>query len=374
MYRSIARDGRVELLVVFAVAGAAPIFDTGFGQIVKWQKDIVDGFSHVVVSATDAQRPRAVVDAISKFAPDIVYVHGYSLDYLRAATNWARRRGLSVLMTTDSELLHPRPWYIRAFKRILLPSTLSKIDLFLTVGDENERYFAHYGVKRSKFHRVTFSIDSSYYDNILAERDSVRTSIRRELGIPDDSVAILTVGKMIPRKCHEDLIRAFGDALHATRRRAVLLIAGDGPSRGQLEQLALPLGDAVKLLGFVGVEDLPKYYVAADIYAHPSSDDPHPLAISEALYCSLPVVVSDRVGSIGATDDVRVGSNGWVYPYGDRAALTAILIRLIEDGDLRKRAGQASRPLGKQHASDYCARTFVDGALIAHKSRETRQS
>jgi len=114
---------------------------------------------------------------------------------------------------------------------------------------------------------------------------------------------------------------------------------------------------------------LPKYDVAADIYVHPSSLDPHPLAISEALYCSLPVVVSDRVGSIGPTDDVQEGKNGWVYGNGDVAALSAILVKLIDDPGLRESAGKASRALGEAHAADHCGSLFIDGAFRALERR-----
>ena len=61
-------------------------------------------------------------------------------------------------MTTDSELRGRRPWHVLLAKRIVLPRVLRKVNMFLTVGDENERYFRHYGVNTVRFHRVGFSI------------------------------------------------------------------------------------------------------------------------------------------------------------------------------------------------------------------------
>jgi glycosyltransferase involved in cell wall biosynthesis len=365
MYRAIAADGRVDLLVVFGESGATPKFDSGFGRVIQWQEDLLEGFSHTVVTASAPDRPRAVLDQLIAFAPDVVYVHGYERPYAREVMRWAKKSAIPVLMTTDSELLHPRPWYVRAVKRLVLPRILRNVDLFLTVGDENERYFEHYGVSRDRFHRVPFSIDSFYYDKVLADRPVSRNAVRSQLAIPDDEVAILTVGKLIPRKGQADLVRAFGEALHHASRPAVLMVAGDGAEMERLKQFAKPLGSAVKLLGFIGVDKLPEYYVAADIYVHPSSFDPHPLAVSEALYCSLPVVVSDRVGSTGATDDVQPGRNGWVYPNGDVAALAAALANLIDNPDLRASAGKVSRGIGQLHSADRCGKLFVDGALLA---------
>jgi glycosyltransferase involved in cell wall biosynthesis len=202
----------------------------------------------------------------------------------------------------------------------------------------------------------------------------VRKTLRERLGLSPETVAILTVGKMIPRKEHASLIRAFGAAITPSGRPAVLLIAGDGPLRPQLESLATPLGAAVRLLGFVGVQQLPEYYLAADIYVHPSSHDPHPLAISEALYCGLPVVVSDRIGSTGPTDDVQVGRNGWVYPNGDEARLSQILAHLIDHPEVRAQSTVHSREIGLLHSSSHCATRFVDGALLAIEKRQRKQS
>jgi glycosyltransferase involved in cell wall biosynthesis len=117
--------------------------------------------------------------------------------------------------------------------------------------------------------------------------------------------------------------------------------------------------------GFIGLDELPIYYIASDIYIHPSSHDPHPLAVSEALYCGLPSIVSDRIGSIGVTDDIRDGITGWVFRDGDTTALSEICTRVIDDPALRKRAGEAAFSLRDMHAADACGSRFVDGALKA---------
>jgi len=374
MYREIAADGRVELLVLFVEAGAAPKFDDQFGRVVQWQADLLDGFTFKVLAAPEKEQSRATVAELKEFAPDVVYVHGYARPYLRAAMRWAKSAGAPVMMTTDGELLHPRPWYIEAIKRVVLPLTLRNVDLFLTVGDENERYFAHYGVTRERFLRVTFSIDSGYYDKTLARREEARRGVRERLGIAGDAMVVLTVGKMIPRKEQADLVKAFLELAKTGHTSAVLLIAGEGELRAKLEDLAKPLGEAVKMPGFIGVDELPEFYVASDVYAHPSMGDPHPLAISEALYCSLPVVVSDQVGSIGPTDDVQNGKNGWVYRTGDIATLAAILGNLIDHPEVRLKAGAESVALGEKHSSKYTAKGFVDGALLTLASKKKSQA
>ena len=227
---------------------------------------------------------------------------------------WARGRKIPLLMSTDSELRFPRPLHKRIAKRFLLPWIFRKIALFLTVGDANEDYFAHYGVSRGKFLRAPFSIDSEDYDRALAHRGELRQHLRAQLGIPSDHVVLLNVAKLTPIKSQDYLIRAFLKASAAANTPATLLIAGDGPERARLEQLAAASNGSVRLLGFVSVNDLPAHYLASDLYVHPSSFDPHPLAVSEAIYCSLPLVASDRIGSSGPTDDLQDGKNAGSFP------------------------------------------------------------
>ena len=360
MYRDIAATGEVELQVLFAEAGGEAKFDKDFGKVIEWQKDLLEGVPYRRLSCTDENRSAEVVKALEEFGPDVVYVHGYSRPYLRAAMDWSGKRKIPILMTTDSELLHYRPPHVRFIKKLVLPGVLAKVRVFLTVGDENERYYSYYGVPTGHMARVPFSIDSKYYDSILKSKEETRASLRGSLGITEDKCAILTVGKLIPRKAQAELITAFGQLPSELRNRAVLLIAGDGPDRAELEKLAAPFGSAVRFLGFIGVDVLPSYYIASDLYVHPSTFDPHPLAISEAAYCSLPIVVSDRIGSIGETDDVQVGRNGWVYKSRDPAGLKDIFAKLILDQEARKSASIISRQLGMLHASDHCARLFVD--------------
>ena len=88
-------------------------------------------------------------------------------------------------------------------------------------------------------------------------------------------------------------------------------------------------------------------YCAADVYVHCSDNEPHSLAITEAIYCGLPVVLSDRCGSYGPTDDVQPGINGFVYRCGDVSDLSRCIVTRSKNmsmhGWLRPRRVSAER-------------------------------
>jgi glycosyltransferase involved in cell wall biosynthesis len=106
------------------------------------------------------------------------------------------------------------------------------------------------------------------------------------------------------------------------------------------------------------VDRLPAFYVAADILLHPSAVDAHPLATSEGVYCGLPAVVSDRVGSVGPSDDVRPGENGLAYPYGDIEALEEALRALLPPSQ-RNSFSAKSREIGRSRSLEASAQGFV---------------
>ncbi len=95
------------------------------------------------------------------------------------------------------------------------------------------------------------------------------------------------------------LLRSFGDA--------TLDVAGSGPERKRLEDLAGELGltDAVRFLGRVDNEDMPKLYATADIALNTSLVDNMPISVLEALASGVPVVSTDVGGVPALVEDER---------------------------------------------------------------------
>lgn len=371
LYRETARDPRVELKVFFASsAGAAPYFDPAFGQTISWGDDTTDGFDHVFLEPDAATIDKAVTVAdprrrLDDFAPDVVQVYGYSDRLARRTLLWCARRRVPSVMITDSELVAPRSQLTRVAKRILLPLVFRLPAGFLSIGDENERYYRSYGVKAARLHRSPIPIDSPGLDEVLAARETVRASERAAWQVGGDDVVLLAVGKSISRKRHEDIIEAVGLLDGQLKDRAVVVLAGGGDTTTAMRSRADELGVRMLPLGFLPVPSLFRAYTAADIFVHPSEADPHPLAVAEAVYCGLPIVVSDRVGSWGPTDDVQPGINGVRHAVGDVAALSRLIAAWMVDTASRAAVADASTRIGRARTLSISSRTFVDGLLKA---------
>jgi glycosyltransferase involved in cell wall biosynthesis len=160
--------------------------------------------------------------------------------------------------------------------------------------------------------------------------------VREELGIPRDAVVALLVASLRPLKRVPDFIRAAQRAREA-HPELVALIAGDGPERALLDELAD--GDpSIRVLGHR--DDVPRLLAAADILVLASEYEALPMAVLEAMAAGLPVLAT-RVGAIPAA--VGDGESGLLVAPGDIESLSGGLVRLAGDRGLRQALGAAAQ-------------------------------
>ncbi|WP_421901701.1 glycosyltransferase family 4 protein [Maridesulfovibrio sp.] len=136
-----------------------------------------------------------------------------------------------------------------------------------------------------------------------------------------------------------DLIDAFAP-IAAKKPETKLLIAGDGEARPRLENLAAEkAGDQIIFLGRVKQEELYKYYSAANFFAYPGINEALGMVYLEAQCAGLPVVA---YSTRGPKEAVIHSETGLLSPERDIAAMSANLIRLLEDESLRKQMSEAA--------------------------------
>jgi len=350
-YRRIAKEQGLDLHVFymsdFSVRG---YFDKLMGTQIAWNMDMLSGYAHTFLpeakrinrsNPIELNNP-SIGPALDAFGPQVVLGYGYNQVTQWRVLHWSWRRGVPLMMISDSELLHRRSKLRNAAKTAVLPVLLARYSAFLTTGDNNEAYFSAYGIPAERMFRCPFTIDEDQYRAARQVRDRTRAKLREELGLPSDAFVGITVGKLIPRKRPMDLV----DAARALKRtgtdRIHLLMAGDGALRHEIDACILGEGLPIRTLGFVNVDRLPEVYCAADVLLHLSEFDAHPLTLSEAACIGLPLIVSDKVGAIGPTDIARAGENTIVTPCGDVGAIAAAVTRLADDPELVARMSDAS--------------------------------
>jgi glycosyltransferase involved in cell wall biosynthesis len=119
-----------------------------------------------------------------------------------------------------------------------------------------------------------------------------KTAFRRKLGLPVDSVILLTVRNLVPRMGLDILLSAIKQIV-SRAPDIYLIIGGDGPQKNELMELAKRQGisNFMRLEGFIPENKLPDYYRAADIFVLPTRElEGFGLVTLEALASAVPVL------------------------------------------------------------------------------------
>jgi len=203
----------------------------------------------------------------------------------------------------------------------------------------------------------------------FAPAAGARERVRRSWGVPEEAPVVGVVAGLKPVKNHALLLDAAAD-LAPRFADLVLVFAGDGPLRAELEGRARRLGlqERIRLLGFRS--DLGEVYAGFDVVALPSRSEGMPLTVIEAMAAARPVVAS----AVGGVPEVVVdGETGIVFPAGDREALGRALAGLLADPARRHALGEAGRRryeerftlerMAEAYASVY--RRVLEGAACA---------
>jgi len=194
-----------------------------------------------------------------------------------------------------------------------------------------------YGVDESRFRIIPNGID---LPKVADARE--RAAVRRELGVPDNAVAIGSVGRLAPEKNPSMLLEVMATlaARGASLPPMTLVLVGEGPERQTLARLAArpELANCVVLAG--ARADVPRVLGAFDLFVTASSTEGMPNAVMEAMAAGLPVVAT-RVGGTGEV--MREEVEGFLVEAGDAAAMARRVATLVEEPETRLRLGAAGR-------------------------------
>ena len=227
---------------------------------------------------------------------DIVHCHTpVAAVCTRLACRKARRSGTKVFYTA-----HGFHFYKGApLKNWLMYYPAEKLcahftDVLITINKEDYAL----AQKKMKAKRVEYVPGVGIDLNKFGQGVVDRAAKRKELGLSENTVWLLNIGELIPRKNQETLIRAIAEIDGVS-----LMIAGQGTLREKLKQLVAELGisDRVKFLGYRN--DISELCAACDIFAFPSFHEGLPVALMEAMATGLPVVCSRIRGNTDLVDE-----------------------------------------------------------------------
>ena len=153
-FRLLAEHQNIELRVFYSWHGGdADVRDAGFGQSVRWDIPLLDGYEYEVCppSTTVANRTfwnmdsPQLVSSVEAWKPDVVLVIGWNFrSHVRCMRYFKGRT--RVWFRGDSTLLGGRSLLKQWLRRRVLKAVYLKVDLALAVGQHNRQYFLEHGL------------------------------------------------------------------------------------------------------------------------------------------------------------------------------------------------------------------------------------
>ena len=161
--------------------------------------------------------------------------------------------------------------------------------------------------------------------------------------------AFVVVGRLVPQKGHESILRAFASVAPGLPDWRLWII-GQGRRENDLKALSeeLGIGDLVDWYGLVPEPE--PYYLRASVFVSASSYEGMPNAMLEAMSASLSVIVSDA--SPGPLEMVHDRESGVVFPHGSLPRLSETMFELANDAMLRDSLGSAGRAIVEEFSEE----------------------
>ena len=329
---------RYDTLLLHGEVGAGEASLAELGQQRHTQLGVVPGLGPALNPVRDARALVALVRAVRRFRPDIVDTHTAKAGMLGrlAAVAGGRPRPV-VVHTYHGHVLEGyfgplRNGFYRLLERRLAGVTDALIGVSQATVDDLVRLRI---AQRAKFRVIPIGLD---LEPFLGSTPDAGTAFRREAGAGPDDVLLTFVGRLVPIKRVDVLLRAVADA-RAAGAQVRLAIVGDGALRNELERLAHDLGLAAHVY-FAGYrEDMVAVAVAADVAVLSSDNEGTPVALIEAGAAGTASVATD----VGGVTDVVTPETGLVVPRRDSHALGEALVKIAADDSLRAAMGERAR-------------------------------
>jgi glycosyltransferase involved in cell wall biosynthesis len=375
-YRALAATPGILLKVFFCCKwGADAYYDRDFETEVKWDIPLLEGYDWEILDSRKAIKSHTfwamdnpnVGDALQRFDPEVVEIHGYAHRTNWRVVRWCNRNRVPVMLYSDSNATAKRALWKRAAKVLVVKHFYRHLDGALFSGDNNRRYHQHYGIPRKRIFAGTMPIDRERLVASVGDPSKTRHEIRKQWAIPEDAFVVAYAGKLIPRKCPLHLL----EAIYRCAQKGLAVwgvLIGEGEERTAIEAfIAKHRINNVAMVGFVNQASIGQYYAASDVVTLMSRYEPKGLTVPEAGCLGCPAILSDRIGCIGPSDSARSGENALVYPWSDIDALTNCIVRLYRDKALYRSMSEAARTIANSQDVALAAVQLKEAAIQLKK-------
>lgn len=237
--------------------------------------------------------------------------------------------------------------------QMVIPACLKKFDKLFCVSNRTREECELRAVPSANIKVIPNGISEQRLRNPQSpEYSRSQLGQRLNLDIKHKKI-ILSIGRLVERKGVHSFIRNIYPDILANNKDAVLIIAGDGPFRSEVEKAIADrnVQDSVHLLGRVDDDVIEMLYEQSDVFIMPNIPVPGDMegfgiVAIEAGAAALPVVAT---GIEGIKDAISDGENGFQIAPSDYAAFAKKVSQLINNENDRIAAGMRAQDYVRNH-------------------------
>lgn len=296
-------------------------------------------------------------DLCGRIGAEVVHCHGYKADIYAF---FAFRGGDRPALVSTCHTWYDNDWAVRLYgaaDRWVLRS----FDEVVAVSSAVETRLRRAGVVANRIQLIRNGIAP------VSDPEPKQDEPRPNDTVQSDTLRVGLVGRLAPEK-GVDLFLDAAARLAPRFPEARFLVAGEGPDRIALEERLdrLQLRGRAELLGQQA--DMPAFYRSLDLLVSASREEGLPMALLEGMGLGLPVVAS----AVGEVPNVVVDrQTGLLVPAGSADELAAAVARLLSDGSLRERFGEAGRQrVAGEFSADRMAAAYLEVYRLALQRRK----
>ena len=157
-----------------------------------------------------------------------------------------------------------------------------RADAFWVPGSKSKAYFEQYVGNERPIYLGSYTDDCVNQMKKVNDSFKIRSSLRNELGISQNSFVFLFVGKLIESRNIGILLGA-AERISNENQKIEILVIGEGEENYKIEEYSNKYSN-VKWIPRVRRSELEKYYAIADAYVHPG-EEPYSLATYDKMIC-----------------------------------------------------------------------------------------
>jgi glycosyltransferase involved in cell wall biosynthesis len=259
---------------------------------------------------------------------DLVHAH-----YLLPYGYWAAEAGVHPLVMSpwNTDIFTYGRDRARGRKRVRAAVAAGDGYVVSSIGNADET--VRLGADPDRVHRIVWYVDLRPFGP-----EHRKSGLAARFGWPDDSLVLLSLRNYRPNTNLDVLLRAFDRVSKEEPRVRLIMAARGGWIRDEIEGVLDELGLRDRVAQhFAPADELPELCASADIGISIASTDATPASMIESMASGLPMVMGD---AITIDEWITPGEGGEVVDCRDTDAVTAALLKLIRDPELRARYGE----------------------------------